>query len=202
MVIIDRVDFSQLIDSLQASFATYLNKGRLKKIQKQLMENIRLLADANFRCYRANMTILADRKKGRVDTRSISDMEQQARIVGERRVKAKATINALLNSVYPLTDDQCVAPENWMSDDIVYSVGEMIDRLIIERIKVEDYQVRLNEAAVDQATELVRKIKQSQTWSERVRRYLDLKLQEIDQKGFYECVEETRTYDLSEVDGQ
>jgi len=202
MLIIESVDFSQLFESLQESFATYLNTERLGKIEEQLMENIRSLADANLKCYQANMTVIAERKTGKVDTQLISDMELQARTVGERRVKAKATINALLNSVYPLTDEKNVVPENWMTDDIVYSVGEMIDRLAIERIKVEDYQARLNEGMVDEATEMAKKIRQSQVWSERVRRYIDLKLREIVQKGFYECVEETRTYDLRGVSDQ
>ena len=199
MMIIKSVDFSKLFDTLRFFFNTHLDKKRLSKIEDQLMENIRILADANFKCYQANMTVIAERKKDKVDTRLISDMELQARTVGERRVKAKTAINSLLNSIYPLTDKKKVEPESLINDDIVYSVGEMIDRLTIEQIKMADYQSRLNEGAVSEATEMVKKIKQSQLWSERVRRYLELKLQEIEQKGFYEYVEEMRTYDLSGI---
>jgi len=198
-MIIKSVDFSKLFDTLRFFFNTHLDKKRLSKIEDQLMENIRILADANFKCYQANMTVIAERKKDKVDTRLISDMELQARTVGERRVKAKTAINSLLNSIYPLTDKKKVEPESLINDDIVYSVGEMIDRLTIEQIKMADYQSRLNEGAVSEATEMVKKIKQSQLWSERVRRYLELKLQEIEQKGFYEYVEEMRTYDLSGI---
>lgn len=198
-MIVDNVDFSQLFESLQASLAAYLERERLNKIGKQLMENIRILADANLKCYQTNMAVIAEREKGNVDTQLISDRELQTRIVGERRVKTKAVINALLNSVYPLTDEKKVVQENWMSDDILYSVSDMIDRLTIERIKVEDYQARMEEGTAEQAAEMAKKIKQSQVWSERVRRYLNLKLQEIERKGFYECVEETRTYDLSRI---
>lgn len=199
MLIIDKVDFKRLIDSLNVLFTTHLNKARLEKIEKQLIDKIEILADANLLCYKANMTVIAERKKSKVDTQLISDMELQARTVGEQRVKSKAVINSLLNNAYPYTNKQNPLSENWMSDDIVYSVGEMIDRLTIEQIKVEDYQARLRELQEEQKSELESRIKQSQKWTSRVLRYLDLKLKEIDRKGFYECVEETRTYDLGGI---
>lgn len=195
-MIIRNVDFSPLSRSIEESFASYLDERRLNKFIDQLTENIRVLADANLKCYQANMTVIAERKKGGGNTQLIADMELQARTVGERRVNVKAAINALINSAYPLTNESNSAPKNWMSDDIVYSIGEMIDRLTIERIKVEDYRERLSEKP-----EMATKIKHSQMWSERINQYLDFKLQEVEQKGFYECVEETRTYDMKGISG-
>ena len=39
----------------------------------------------------------------------------------------------------------------------------------------------------------------SQELSDRVEKYLKAKLKEIDEKGFYECIHEQRTYDLEGI---
>ena len=145
-MIIDSIDFSDLFDSIQASFAANIEKGRLNKILKQLTRNVGLLADANLKCYHYNMRTIAERKKLPVDHRLISNLDLEVRIINECRVKARARINSLLSSVYPHTEDKNVTSESWMTDDIVYSVGDMIDRLIIERIKVGDYEARQGRA--------------------------------------------------------
>lgn len=195
-----KVDLAELIEKLRQSFQSSL-VGKWNKIEKTVMENVEFLADANYRCYVANMTILEERRKKVVDTRIISDMELQARIVGEQRVRAKAAINSLLSSVYPPPCDQGMEePRNWTTDDIVYSIGEMIDRLTIERIKAEDYALRI-EQNEKEASDMESKIELSRRWSSRVCRYFSLKLQEISRKEFYEAVSETRTYDLTDITG-
>ncbi len=193
-LIVESLDFSELLESIERSFSENLAHEKHQRIQPQLTKYLRFLADANLKCYHANMSIIAERKKSHPETTLISEMELRARVVGERRVHAKAAINALLTDMYHSTERQ--EPENWMTDDIVYSVGEMLDRLTIERIKIEDYQQNMTEKSKH---DMGNKIQLSLKWSNRVCRYLDLKLQEISRKGSYESVEETRTYDLAGV---
>jgi len=145
------------------------------------------------------MRVIAARKKEPLDTQLISDMELQARVVGEQRVKSKAVINSLLSSVYLPEHRSSVSEQGWMSDDIVYSVGEMIDRLTIEYIKRVDYRSRIEECPGEKQ-ELLTKIRLSEDWSNRVFRYLDFKLKEIKRKGYYESVAETRTYNLTNIE--
>jgi len=163
---------------------------------KQIMEYVEVLTDANFRCYRANMIVIDGRKlnkdsvsKSNLDlNKLIADMEWVARSVGEYRVASKANINKFISNVK--TKNVISDPETWMSDDIVYSVGEMMDRLSIETIKREDFRVNNRPAHMTES---------SQKLSNRVEKYLIAKLLEIDSKGFYECVQEQRTYDLEGI---
>jgi hypothetical protein len=166
------------------------------------MEYVYVLSDANFRCYRANMLVIAERKKAFIINSkgvkekythdkiysNISDWEWVARNVGEYRVSSKANINRYISNVK--TINKIVDPENWMSDDIVYSIAEMMDRLSIETIKREDFRVNNRPAHMTEA---------SQKLSDRVEKYLRAKLEEVDEKGFYECVHEQRTYDLEGI---
>lgn len=155
----------------------------------ELMDYVDILSDANFRCYKANMTVIAVRKKDKNDHKTASEMEWVARNVGESRVFAKAEINRLVSKVK--STKPVVETELWMSDDVVYSIGEMVDRLSIEFIKREAFTM---------SNEDENKTTASQKLSDRVEKYLKFKLKEIDRKGFYECVEEQRTYNLDGIE--
>ena len=154
-----------------------------------LMDYVNVLSDANFRCYRANMLVIQERKNPSDNTNNIiADMEWVARSVGEYRVASKANINRYISNVK--TIKQVTEPKSWTSDDIVYSIGEMMDRLSIETIKREDFRVNNRPAHMTEA---------SQKLSNRVEKYLRFKLTEISLKGFYECVHEQRTYDIEGI---
>lgn len=153
-----------------------------------LMEYVTILSDANFRCYKANMVVIEERKKKLHSDHLIADMEWVARSVGEYRVSSKARINKFISDVK--STKEVVESKKWVSDDIVYSIGEMMDRLSIETIKREDFSKnnRPNHMVVA-----------SQELSNRVEKYLKAKLKEVDYKGFYECIHEQRTYDLEGI---
>ena len=153
----------------------------------QIMEYVEILADANFRCYRANMIVIEERKSDSPSNKLIADMEWVARSVGEYRVSSKARINKFISMVRP--NKRVTETLSWTGDDVVYSVGEMMDRLSIETIKREDFRVNNRpQHMTDSCQEL----------SNRVERYLRAKLAEIDKQG-YECVHEQRTYDLEGI---
>jgi hypothetical protein len=156
------------------------------------MDYIAILSDANFRCYRANMIVIGSRKLNKCDEinlyKLISDMEWVARSVGEYRVSSKARINKFISRIK--STKEVVDSKTWMSDDIVYSIGEMIDRLSIEIIKREDFSKN---------NRPIHMIVSSQELSYKVKKYLKAKLEEIDEKGFYECIHEQRTYDLEGI---
>lgn len=154
---------------------------------REIMDCVHRLSTANFRCYQANMAIIELRKS--ISERmadSIADEEWQARSVGEIRVAAKARINRLISDAHPAKANH--GNEFGSIDDVVLSVGEMIDRLTIEYIKRTAYS--LGDDLDGQKT------RQSQEWSRRVWKHLDRKIDDIAQYG-YECLDESRTYDLS-----
>jgi ribosomal protein S17E len=66
----------------------------------------------------------------------------------------------------------------------------MMDRLSIETIKREDFAKNKRPLHMTES---------SKKLSNRVEKYLVQKLEEIDRKGFYECVHEQRTYDLEGI---
>jgi hypothetical protein len=103
-------------------------------------------------------------------------------------VASKANINRFIHNIR--TPKEIPTPEDWVTDDIVYSIGEMMDRLSIETIKREDFRVNNRPDHMRAA---------SQELSDRVERYLIIKLKEVKEKGFYECVHEQRTYDLEQI---
>lgn len=178
------MDFTDFYKHIRDIFSPHFYDNEVDSI----MEFVEILADANFRCYKANMVVIKERKKDTVDDVLISEMEWVARSVGEYRVSSKARINKFISTVRPIGFE--VDPDVWMSDDIVYSIGEMMDRLSIETIKREDF------AKNNRAKHMT---ESSQNLSSRVEKYLKAKLNEIDEKGFYECVEEQRTYDLEGI---
>ena len=183
-MILKTMDFTDFYKHIRDIFSKQFSSTEVGSI----MEYVKILSDANFRCYKANMVVIKERKKGVVDDTLISEMEWVARSVGEYRVASKANINKFISRARPVTD--IVTPKTWMSDDIVYSIGEMMDRLSIETIKREDFDKN------DRAKHMT---ESSQKLSWRVEKYLKAKLAEINRKGFYECVEEQRTYDLEGI---
>lgn len=182
-MILETMDFTDFFARTRDIFSKHFSSEEVE----QIMEYVEILADANFRCYKANMVVIAERKKGSVDNKLIADMEWVARSVGEYRVSSKARINKFIADVRPKTVQ---APMfYWMDDDVVYSVGEMMDRLSIEFIKREDFS-KNNRAK--------HMIDSSQNLSDRVTLYLKQKLERLKERG-YECVQEQRTYDLEGI---
>lgn len=201
-MILEDMDFTDFYKHVENIFSEHFSEEDTGRI----MYFVNVLSDANFRCYKANMEVIAARKGNNSKAYSvkmggggmlvnekeinelISEMEWVARSVGEYRVASKANINRLISRVK--STKEIVPPNAWVSDDIVYSIGEMMDRLSIETIKREDFRVNNRP---DHMTE------SSQKLSNRVEKYLKSKLVEIDEKGFYECVHEQRTYDLEGI---
>ena len=182
-MILKEIDFKPLHDEIKELLSIALSD----EISKA-MRHFEILCDANFKCYQANMVVIKSRTEDPSNTQIPSDMELQARIVGEKRVQSKANINKLVSSMFG--NKPSGSDEHWMSDDIVYSIGEMLDRISIEFIKRVDYTER-NE---------IQKKASSHEWSSRVKKYLKFKLEGVNKKGFYECMDETRTYDLDNID--
>ncbi len=152
------------------------------------MEHVDILADANFRCYKANMVVIKSRKENEDNYKLIADMEWVARSVGEYRVSSKARINLYISQIR--SEGTASSNATWITDDVVYSIGEMMDRLSIETIKREDFFRNKRPNHMRAA---------SQRLSDRVEKYLRIKLKEIDMKGLYECIQEQRTYDLEGI---
>ena len=177
---IDSVNFTNIINLIIESFKINLI------ITDEIDKNIHILAESNFKCYQANMQILNERrnKDSLEKYKSISDSEFIARTVGEKRVASKAAINKILSNHY----SKVSFPSNWVEDDVVYSVGEMIDRILIEHIKQQDFKNNNEEV----------KLKNSIMWQDRVFKYLNQKLKSIHETKSYESVEEMRTYKLEE----
>ncbi len=189
-MILEDMDFTKFYKRAREIFSKHFNDEQVGA----LMEYVEILSDANFRCYKANMIVIDLRKidpeghKFLTDKR-IAEMEWVARSVGEYRVSSKARINKYISDI-KTTRTPMPAAIAWTDDDIVYSIGEMMDRLSIETIKREDFlKNNRPKHMVDSSQEL----------SNRVERYLKVKLEEIDRKGFYECIHEQRTYDLEGI---
>ena len=188
-MILEEMDFTDFYAHIRSIFSEHFTREETD----ELMEYVDILSDANFRCYKANMIVIANRKKGFPSNKLIADMEWVARSVGEYRVSAKARINKFIADIRP---KQPTPPEfHWSDDDVVYSIGEMMDRLSIEFIKREDF--RVNKRA-QHMTEC------SQDLSDRVTRYLKYKLEtivgtDVTEGRGYECIHEQRTYDLEKI---
>ena len=183
-MILKDIDFTEFYKHIEGIFAMHFTEQETAT----LMEFVEVLSDANFRCYKANALVIQNRKADVKDCELISDLEWVARSVGEYRVASKAHINkyiAVVKSVKEPTE-----AGSWVSDDIVYSIGEMMDRLSIETIKREDFRVNNRPQHMTDAC---------QALSNRVEKYLIQKLEEINKKGFYECVAEQRTYDIEKI---
>lgn len=188
-MILNTIDFTNFYKQTRSIFSKHFADDEVN----QLMEFVEILADANFRCYVANMTVIDLRQidpeghKFLTDNR-IAEMEWVARNVGEYRVSSKARINQYISKVK--SKNMVVESSMWANDDIVYSIGEMMDRLSIEIIKREDFTKNNRPSHMFES---------SKKLSDRVEKYLIQKLEEIDKKGFYECVHEQRTYDLEGI---
>jgi len=176
--ILRTIDFGTLIDRLENE--TFKNHVDVFNV---IVDDLVVLCDSNFMCYKANMEIINARKEKDVNIKDISYFENIARTVGESRVNRKAKINQKINGLY---NNPPTEPEGWMSDDIVYSIGEMLDRISIEHIKQ-------NHFLFDNMED---KTKASKKWQKRVMKYLTEKLDEIEKKQFYEINDEARTYKI------
>jgi len=183
-MILESINFDDFYTHVQTIFLKHFTIEQVNKI----IEFVEILADANFRCYKANMLVIANRKEEGQNYKLISDLEWVARSVGEYRVASKANINRFIHNTKTLKD--IITADVWVTDDIVYSIGEMMDRLSIETIKREEFRVNKRPLHM---------IETSQKISNRVEKYLIQKLDEIDAKGFYECVHEQRTYDIEKI---
>jgi hypothetical protein len=183
-MILETFDFSGFYEHVEQIFSKHFSTEETQ----DLMEFVKILADANFRCYRANMMVIQGRKEDPDNHELFADMEWVARSVGEYRVASKARINQYISKIK--STRPTLEPKEWMSDDIVYSIGEMMDRMSIETIKIEDFVQNKRPKHMIEAAEKLRG---------RVERYLVQKLEEIQKKGFYECVHEQRTYDLEGI---
>lgn len=184
-MILETLDFTAFFNRTKEIFSKHFSDEEVNR----LMEFVEILADANFRCYKANMIVIQARKDDVDNHKLVSEMEWVARSVGEYRVSSKARINRYISQVKSI-QQVTEGGLNWTTDDIVYSIGEMMDRLSIEVIKREDFAKNNRPKHMSDA---------SQTMSNRVERFLKEKLKEIDHKGFYECVHEQRTYDLEGI---
>lgn len=183
-MILETIDFTDFFNHIRSIFSKHFTEDQTG----QLMEFVDILSDANFRCYKANMLAIGARKKSVVDVDLISEMEWVARSVGEYRVSSKARINLFISHIKSVKEP--TIPEGMPHDDVVYSIGEMMDRLSIETIKREDFRANNRPAHMAEA---------SQKLSDRVEKYLCAKLEEVSKKGFYECVHEQRTYDIEGI---
>ena len=183
-MILEDMDFTDFYNKVSDIFSKHFTTDQVI----ELMTYVNVLSDANFRCYMANMVVIDSRKKTSDYCELISDMEWVARSVGEYRVSSKARINNFISRVKSNKD--ITTSNTWISDDIVYSIGEMLDRLSIETIKREDFSKNNRPHHM---------IVASQDLSNRVEKYLKSKLKEVDLKGFYECIHEQRTYDLEGI---
>jgi len=155
-------------------------------IREELMEKVRKLAQANFDCFLANMKILDARRRDKEGLKDISDAEWVARSVGELRVRTKAEINQRISD-HAGRSSPDTTPLSWETDDVVYSIAEMLDRLIIEAIKRQFFILT---GKPKESSDI------SKAWSDRVYKHMSNKLLEIDRKGFYESIREMRTYTL------
>lgn len=183
-MILDTIDFEPFFKEVISIFEKHFSKDEVY----QIMGYVRILADANFRCYRANMIVIEERKKSSIDNNLIAEMEWVARSVGEYRVSSKARINKLISKLKSIKE--VIPPDKVRSDDIVYSIGEMMDRLSIETIKRLDFVTNNKNISM---------MENSLLWSNRVKKYLIDKLEEVDEKGFYECIQEQRTYEIDDI---
>jgi len=183
-MILKDIDFTEFYTRTREIFSKHFNEEQVD----ELMEYVEILSDANFRCYKANMIVIEERRSGSPSNKLIADMEWVARSVGEYRVSSKARINLYISQIR--SEGTTLSDATWITDDVVYSLGEMMDRLSIEIIKREDFSKNNRPAHMLEA---------SQRLSDRVEKYLKAKLKEIDKKGFYECVHEQRTYDLEKI---
>tara|TARA_R110000803_G_C11984313_1_gene321133 strand:+ start:2774 stop:3328 length:555 start_codon:yes stop_codon:yes gene_type:complete len=178
-MILENINF----EKIESQIIEIFSKNNIKSLE--INKLIKTLAVANFKCYKANMIILEQREREDCieKYKAISDNEYIARNVGEQRVFSKAKINKVLSNLF---NSDTRTPHNWTEDDVVYSVGEMLDRIIIEHIKQQQFEQDGSEE----------KKYNSKEWQDRVIKYLDDKLRSVVIRNSYKSVEEMRTYIL------
>jgi hypothetical protein len=198
-MILNRVNFDPIIARVKNIFRRGLGEARYRKISGPLDRNLSVLSKANLAIYQVNMKALDFRRKKHKDLWVYSKLELQARKSSEQRVQSKSKINLLVSGLYPINDKRTSSIKDWMSDDVVFSVAESIDRILIETIKCADYIAHLSDSIPVNARAWREKIILSERWGSTVEDFLKNKLKEINRKGYYECIQETRTYNLKGI---
>lgn len=155
----------------------------IPEVATEVFIYFRDLCQCNMACYIANTSILEERSQERPNNDNIAKHEWQARKTGERRVMMKTLINKTLAKRF--IKQIAVDPRRSDIDDIVYSVGEMLDRISIEWLK---QQVLPEEKAAV-----------SREWMSRVEKHLVNKLKTIQIERYYEAVPEMRTYEIDSI---
>lgn len=152
---------------------------------------------SNYMCYEMNNTILELRRLGKTvvfNKEKIADLEWKVRQVGESRVNSKNEINKVFSIVFDATKPENADVNDIYEDDISYSIGEMLDRIIIENIKIAHFS---NGAIYNKENN--EKIKFSSLWKDRVLQHLYRKLISVQKRGYYEIAPEVRTYVLDGI---
>lgn len=190
------LEFDELYSWLWATFnhAGFQNTS-------SLLDDFSTLFLANLKCYQANMRILEIRKNpvGHAEgeewvdaATEIAEAEWTARSVGEKRVAAKASINRIISESLPKQAPLADLKDITLEDDILYPIGEAIDRLAIEFIKQNHFR-----SLPDNTPGREAKIARSMSWSLRVKCFLDKKIRRVVERGWYEYNDEQRTYVLN-----
>lgn len=197
-MILKRITFNQLFKKIQDIFCNAISRNKLQRIKKKLFKDIESLAEVNFVCYQTNMQLIEEWENKSKNLKVISDLDLRIRKYGEYRVKKKNNINAFIHSIFNARPRK-ITIENWMDIDLAYTIGDMIDRLIIETIKIADYEMRLNKVKKDQKKIFLSKKILAEKWIEGVMMCLSKKLSNINDKKFYEITKETRTYNIKKI---
>lgn len=197
-MILKKITFNYLLKRIQRIFRDIIPENQLQRIKKKLFKAIESLAKINFICYQTNMQLIAEWKNKNQNLEAISILDLKLRKYGEYRVKKKNYINASIHSIFNKRSKKAVI-KNWTDIDLAYTIGDMIDRLTIEMIKITDYEMRLKRAKKDEKKNLLAKKMLAERWMESVMICLNKKLNNINNKKFYEIAEETRTYNLKGI---
>lgn len=197
-MILKKITFNYLLKRIQRIFNDTISENKLQKIKKKLFKAIKSLAETNFICYQINMQLIEEWKNKNQNLKAISVLDLKLREYGEYRVKKKNYINASIHSIFSRQPKR-MNVKNWMDIDLAYTIGDMIDRLTIETIKIADYKMRLKRVKKDQKINLLSKKILAERWMESVMICLSKKLNNINNKNFYDVGEETRTYNLEGI---
>ena len=195
-MILKRVTFDRLFKRVKRLFKGAIFETKFRKINRKLFKDVKSLARINFICYQTNMRLIEEWKSKNQNLAVISTLDLRLREYGERRVQKKNSINASVHSVFSKRP-RGVRVENWTDIDLAYTIADMVDRLIIETIKIADYKMRLRRVEKNQKAVFFSKKILAEKWMESVMLCLSKKLNNINHKKFYDVCGETRTYDLS-----
>lgn len=198
-MILKRITFNRLLKKIQHIFRDTISENKLRRIEKNLFQIIKSLTEANFVCYQTNMQLIEEWKKKSQNLKAISELDLKLRKYGEMRVQRKNYINQLIHRIFnksSIKNKKITIKEQ--SNDLVYTIGDMIDRIIIETIKIADYYMRLKYQKKGNKG-LIFKISLAKKWREGVMVFLKEKLTDINNKKFYAIAPETRTYNIKGI---